>query len=307
VKADDLEKFVRQVLNPQSGLKSTDRLVVIALGLYASSTGVAWPAVGTLAAVTGQDPTTVRKALRRLEQAGVLKVGPQRDGWGSRTYVIARELLPVRSAACSDQTGPTDNGELTPPTGPPVDLDGHPQNPPQELPAPPPPGKRPAESSYSVRYEEGGLFDVPTTQRISNKQEDSEGETPEGRKDFDPEDAARFYERLSIDFSYFLADQLIARRRKKPQYRDDALSKEWWWPMQNIVWEEGCLQAISIAELETAIERFLDTEEGQYVRRPGDLRTDGFDTALCEVKRERAFQLSASPAPSLRSLSAQDV
>ena len=81
-------------------------------------------------------------------------------------------------------------------------------------------------------------------------------------------------------FSYFLADQLIARGRKKPGYRDDALSEDWLGFTEKLLSEQGCLYAVSIEEMETAIELLLDGEGGEHVRRPRDLCCLEFDQAI---------------------------
>jgi DNA-binding MarR family transcriptional regulator len=78
---DDLSDFVGGILDADSCLRPSERLVLIALGTYASSTGVCWPAVGTLAADTGLDPSTVRRTIHSVEKRGLITVSVQRQGF----------------------------------------------------------------------------------------------------------------------------------------------------------------------------------------------------------------------------------
>ena len=65
---------------PITGMsKSTDRLVLIRLAHYFSEkTQVCWPSQGRLAIDLDLDKKTIRRALRRLEAAGLISQGPSR-------------------------------------------------------------------------------------------------------------------------------------------------------------------------------------------------------------------------------------
>lgn len=70
-------------------------LVWLAIKSYANlNTGVAWPAIRTIAVVTGLSKTTVEKALNHLEELHMLKI-VRGDTKTSNRYV-ARERLDVR-------------------------------------------------------------------------------------------------------------------------------------------------------------------------------------------------------------------
>lgn len=91
----DFGTYVRTVMSYDDDLRSTDRLLLIALGQYADpKNGAAWPSVGRLAADCGFDSSTARRSLNRLCELGLVKKTPQRSGYQTNTYVLARELLP---------------------------------------------------------------------------------------------------------------------------------------------------------------------------------------------------------------------
>ncbi len=285
----DLADFVDGVLDAQSPLKAIDRLVLIALATYASSSGVCWPAVGTLANRTGADPTTVRKAIRRLERAGLLKVSGQRNGFQSRTYALSQRLLPSPSAGQSQDGEPADTGEVSPSVSVSPDAIEVGQDPPPKLPPPPAPGKRPAEFLHRIKDKNGTYVDL-SSERGSKREGYSSGETPgesKQRVELDFEEFWEVWQSLVMRFSYFLADQLIARGPKKPGYRDDALSEDWLGFTEKLLSEQGCLYAVSIEEMETAIELFLDGEGGEHVRRPRDLCCLAFDQAVRRAQTAR--------------------
>lgn len=52
-------------------------MVVIRLGRHADGDGVSWPSIAQLAAMTGLAERTVRRAIRRLVDAGLLEVQPR--------------------------------------------------------------------------------------------------------------------------------------------------------------------------------------------------------------------------------------
>lgn len=274
---NDLGEYVRRILEPSRGLRAIDRIVLIALGQYADPrSGVGWPAVPTLAANIGVDPTTVREALNRLEAQGLVTRSGQRQGHGSRTYSLAQELLPRHSAAASQSDpGADDGSNSTEATGAAEAAHLAPKtkvkDKPGRTPIPPPPGKRPSE--YTVVQKEIDSTKVVSTLTPTSTGY-SAGNSPGGEYDrigVDPDVAVAGFRQCVMNFAYFLADQLIERDRKKFQYRDDASSARWMGAMEKVLFDEGFPHSVAAEGLETAITSLLDSPDGEHIHEPRDL------------------------------------
>ena len=71
-----------------------NKLVLLAYCLHVNDqTGLCWPSVGRIAALTGMSPRTVQRHVRALEAAGILKARPTTNA--TRVYQLALDGLPL--------------------------------------------------------------------------------------------------------------------------------------------------------------------------------------------------------------------
>jgi len=121
----------------------------------------------------------------------------------------------------------------------------------------------------------------------NNRNGDSEGVRPsERRRKINEGRLQREIEALAVRFSYFLADSLIARGRKKQAFRDDAQTPEWLEGMRRVTFAAfGLWAPVGLLDLEEALEYHLDSEDGAHARKPQHLSVQKLrkiiDMGLC--------------------------
>lgn len=90
------------------------RLVALALADRVNDTGLAWPKLGTLAAMTGLSARNVSRHLAALEDAGWITRETRTGDTGRQTSNLYRFVGPIRA---SIPTGVTPTSPLTPTSG----------------------------------------------------------------------------------------------------------------------------------------------------------------------------------------------
>ena len=86
-----------------TGLSSRQRLVLIFLADFANDKrGYAWPSIGTLAKRTGLSQSTVKRAIRDLEDAELVTVARQSrivtgERFSNRYYLVSLKPVPFES------------------------------------------------------------------------------------------------------------------------------------------------------------------------------------------------------------------
>lgn len=90
----------------QRGLSPPERLVLCNLADHSNGSCKAWPAKETIQAEEGLSEATVRRALRRLEERGLVRV--ERPGGGFRVTTVYALALPDQDPANRRQPGHSD-------------------------------------------------------------------------------------------------------------------------------------------------------------------------------------------------------
>jgi DNA-binding MarR family transcriptional regulator len=86
------------VLNVPADITPTERLVLVLLARDAGPDGVAFPALGRLAAAANVHPSTVSRALRRLVENGLVQRAASRTTTGAAAPAAYRVIVDVQAA-----------------------------------------------------------------------------------------------------------------------------------------------------------------------------------------------------------------
>ena len=278
----DLGTFARELLDGKgANLSSAERLILLALARHADANGAAYPSVELLAKETGYDRRTVMRRLRSLEfDKRLITVRRSASPLSTNIYELRSSLLQPavnhQSGSAMSKHAPGAKQQSSPPS-PPV-TPGQPM----------PQGKAPSE--YKYKY-----LDKEELLRNREKSKDSEGTTPSPRSRIQV-DSGVFQQELedaSLRLAYFIADALIDRGKKQDRFRQDASDAEWLAGAERILFETGVPHRASLQEVERGILLFIDSEDGEWVRRPTDLFSkDGIILFLArEAEKQRGLQV----------------
>ena len=91
---------LRSILERHPRLTSTQRLVLLALSMYADEYGIAWPARARLHTLTGLKSRALRYAVRALEKACLVSVLLPREGRRFAYASPSRPAITVPDRAC---------------------------------------------------------------------------------------------------------------------------------------------------------------------------------------------------------------